>query len=583
MRAVLHLSASILFTVMASVGTAAADDKPMLSPAAIVVHPAVVAIKPQAITHPDLARDRLMTDVFKGNPGRSAVFASREIRKAGSRIAGWRPKDTLVVDKDSWLFFIDDSPGANWEHPARYVLMDKDTGVSRIIPTRTPPAELRALQPVSPAAVEHIRGLDLNARTLKPGLDLRPVKIPKKDKYALLVSGGWNADYNYARYWNDIASIYKALKQKYNYTDDEIIVLFANGTHSPNADLDGDGRDDIDYAATKANLTTAMTDIANHLTADGKFFFYSTNHGGQESGQNAILYLWGETIQDNEFADLSKKIKAKEAIYVMEQCYSGGMMDDILNAQPRPCTLPGVCVMSAARFDEVSWAADTEGDYDEYIYHWTAAVFGKTPNGTVVNADSNGDGVVSMAEAHEYAKSHDNQNEHPQIGSCVVNACNASLLAPSSIKEDCIGFNLATTQAVQIGGNWKIVDGSHWLSDFGGNMAEAQKSLAIIKQYNTNQSCFVGRPNPSLKYLLANGAAPAGAIPGEDCIGFNPANLSIIQTNGRWKVVDGSHAMFDFNANRAEAEQALQIIKKHGFTQSCFVGRPQPSLEYLRK
>jgi hypothetical protein len=91
-------------------------------------------------------------------------------------------------------------------------------------------------------------------------------------------------------------------------------------------------------------------------------------------------------ITDNELANLSKKIKAKKALYVMG--------DDLLQAYSYPCTSPSVCVMTAARYDEVSWAADTEGQYDEYVYHWTSAVYRKTPGGASVNADANGDGAV---------------------------------------------------------------------------------------------------------------------------------------------------------------------------------------------
>ena len=69
----------------------------------------------------------------------------------------------------------------------------------------------------------------------------------------------------------------------------------------------------------------------------------------------------------------------------------------------------------------------------------------------------------------------------------------------------------------------------------------------------------------------------------EDCISFNPATTTVQQIKGSWKIVDGSHWMFDFGANQAEAEQAFAIIKKYGFTQSCYVGRPGPSFTYLRR
>ena len=150
------------------------------------------------------------------------------------------------------------------------------------------------------------------------------------------------------------------------------------------------------------------------------------------------------------------------------------------------------------------------------------------------------------------------------------------------VKEDCVSFDPRTAEVKQINRRWKIVDGSHWLFDFGSKSKEAKKALAIIKHYRMNQSCFVGRPDPSFQYMLVSGRAPQGSYPGEDCVSFNPRTTEVKQINGRWKIVDGSHMMFDFGNKRDEAELALRIIKKYGFTRSCFVGRPDPSFTYLR-
>jgi hypothetical protein len=127
------------------------------------------------------------------------------------------------------------------------------------------------------------------------------------------------------------------------------------------------------------------------------------------------------------------------------------------------------------------------------------------------------------------------------------------------------------------------VDGTHWLFDFGSKKTQADRALAIIKKYNVNQSCFVGRPKPSFDYLLVSGKPPAGSMPGEDCVRFNPATTTMAQDRGRWKIVDGTHWLFDFGSKLPEAEQSLTIIQHHGFTRSCFVGRPKPSFKYLRR
>ena len=149
--------------------------------------------------------------------------------------------------------------------------------------------------------------------------------------------------------------------------------------------------------------------------------------------------------------------------------------------------------------------------------------------------------------------------------------------------QDCISFNPNNAVVAKAGNRWKIKVGSMWLLDFGSNQSEAQEALTRIKSHNMNKQCFVGRPNPSFKYYLSGNAAPANASGGEDCLNFNNANVEVKKINNRWKIVDGSHWMFDFKGKEAEARKAYEIIKYYGFSKTCYVGRPGPSLSYLLK
>lgn len=151
------------------------------------------------------------------------------------------------------------------------------------------------------------------------------------------------------------------------------------------------------------------------------------------------------------------------------------------------------------------------------------------------------------------------------------------------LREDCVGFDPANARVKQVDGRWKIVDGSHWVFDFGSRRDEALRSLRVIRHYRADESCFVGRPDPSFRYLLSAGRAPRGSLEGEDCLGFDSGNARVERVGGRWKIVDGSQWLFDFGGKQQEARKALAIIRKHGFDHSCFVGRPDPSLEYMRK
>lgn len=149
--------------------------------------------------------------------------------------------------------------------------------------------------------------------------------------------------------------------------------------------------------------------------------------------------------------------------------------------------------------------------------------------------------------------------------------------------EDCIDFDYRRARIEHINNRWKLTVGRLWLKDFGTKQAEAAQALRILRHYGMNKQCFVGRPNPSMEYYLMNNRSPSGAMSGEDCVGFNPARSVVRRINGRWKIVEGDHWIMDFGSKESEAGQALRILRHYGFTHSCFVGRPQPSLSYFRR
>jgi cathepsin L len=63
------------------------------------------------------------------------------------------------------------------------------------------------------------------------------------------------------------------------------------------------------------------------------------------------------------------------------------------------------------------------------------------------------------------------------------------------------------------------------------------------------------------------------APPQEDCISFNPANLTVKLIGANYTVMDGNMLMVHF-ATAAQAQDAINKIRQHGFKRQCFVGRP---------
>lgn len=149
-------------------------------------------------------------------------------------------------------------------------------------------------------------------------------------------------------------------------------------------------------------------------------------------------------------------------------------------------------------------------------------------------------------------------------------------------EEDCIDFNPGTAHAAQVQGRWKLVDGSMWMLDFDNKQSDALRSEEIVKHYNLDKQCFIGRPGPSFTYWLVDNQSAVGPIANEDCVAFNPSNVQANLINSAWTMVDGAHLLFTFS-NETDALRAVQIVKRYGFNQSCFVDRPNPRMSYQRK
>lgn len=67
----------------------------------------------------------------------------------------------------------------------------------------------------------------------------------------------------------------------------------------------------------------------------------------------------------------------------------------------------------------------------------------------------------------------------------------------------------------------------------------------------------------------------------EDIIKFDPNKVEAKQVGGAWKVVQGDMWMLDFGKNESQARDAARIIKFYKMDGQCFVGRPNPPMQYF--
>ena len=75
------------------------------------------------------------------------VYLFRQPLRGGDVISAWRFQHSVPQGFGATTFvFVDEQPGANWEHAARYVFIDQASGRFRVEPGRTPPDKLTSMQ-----------------------------------------------------------------------------------------------------------------------------------------------------------------------------------------------------------------------------------------------------------------------------------------------------------------------------------------------------------------------------------------------------------------------------------------------------
>ena len=150
----------------------------------------------------------------------------------------------------------------------------------------------------------------------------------------------------------------------------------------------------------------------------------------------------------------------------------------------------------------------------------------------------------------------------------------------ASVIGDCIPYDPAALAIEDLGADgWRLNSGTSAmvLTD---NHQDAERALALA-QLNT-QLCFFGRDNsrPDRSRYIAtfwtgpSGAIvtiPPGAIPGDDCISYDPTNLTVenLGADG-WRLNSGSSAMVLLD-NESDANKMKELAGH--YTKQCFIGR----------
>lgn len=348
------------------------------------------------------------------------------------------------IDEDVWTFFVDLAPGFGWEHDCCLVevsrFVDEEAIIEKITELRFPPKSKMTLISTNVDFIKPVRSAPqlITQPCVEKRVLSRKDSIMAKKTYAIILSGGLNANANHSRYWNDCSFLYQTLVNRYGIPKENIHVAISDGTDesdltgkdmnldtsygvmcSSPLDLDFDGQPDTRYTATKDGLRNAINSIGKNIADNDHFFLFVIDHGGFDVVRGSYICLWDDPQKNygdyrlfgDELNQMLYQINAKKIVKsaVLGQCYSGGFIDSLQGE--------GYVIATATRDDELSSAMNGHV-FDTFVYNWICAINSADELKHTIYADKNYDGKISMEEAFNYAaKCNTISTEHPQYSS----------------------------------------------------------------------------------------------------------------------------------------------------------------------
>ncbi len=140
--------------------------------------------------------------------------------------------------------------------------------------------------------------------------------------------------------------------------------------------------------------------------------------------------------------------------------------------------------------------------------------------------------------------------------------------------ENLTAFDGSRVELVWRDWSWKLVADGAVIKEFGRRESEARQALRLVQGLRLTQHGTVGSPMPVMEYWLSDGHAPIGIASGVRPLAVDPTSLKAEQREGQWVVRDKQRVWFNFGRRGDDAQQALTVMQKYGFTQAAVLGNP---------
>jgi hypothetical protein len=260
-------------------------------------------------------------------------------------------------------------------------------------------------------------------------------------KWAIFIAAANFPDYNESKLGNGGLSFAEEmaayLVENCGYATSNIIILFDDGWirmdngYGTRVETlqERNHKYDINYGgATIKNVETGIEYIVEEANkfGDSEVFIWLFGHGhGDENDlltggkflESSSVFLWDDTITDDEFGDLLSGLKSRKTCVIVDACFSGGFADKTIYNFPTFFLLrsgipdPGRVVISGASKFRLGYASTSCGPLFSILWFeglTTGNADGFRPgiinSGRLTKLGFFKDGDVSVEEAFYYAR-----------------------------------------------------------------------------------------------------------------------------------------------------------------------------------
>jgi len=144
-------------------------------------------------------------------------------------------------------------------------------------------------------------------------------------------------------------------------------------------------------------------------------------------------------------------------------------------------------------------------------------------------------------------------------------------------------FDAGAVTLKRAAGSWQVWAGPRVLKDLGDDETGAKDVVRVLRELRPTEWAGIGTPRPVVEYGLVNGRPPVTAGFPRAVVPIDLRTVRVEPLKGVWCLRDDGSILFNFGLRKADADQALAVVRRYGFNRVGAVGGnvAAPALTYF--